>query len=292
MEIRKTQWRESVLPLIARALEEDVGPGDLTSQAVIAPARVGRGRLRAKESGVLSGLRVVSAVFAAVDAGVAWEAHVSDGDLLRSGTEIATVKGRLASILTAERVALNFLQHLSGIASHTRRYVERLQGSRTRLLDTRKTVPGLRLLEKAAVRDGGGTNHRMGLYDAMMIKDNHIDAAGGIAAALDAVAVSRPTVPVIVEVRSLEELALAARDPVSRVLLDNFTPEEVARAVEQLARRPLADRRIEVEVSGGITLGTIASFALPGVDWISVGDLTHSAPALDISLDIESDGPR
>lgn len=297
-------WDANLTALVRRALEEDIGAGDLTSSAVIPAGCRARGLIQAKRAGVVSGLQVAGAVFLELDPELRFTALVSDGDAvgpgaaapgkatgpdsLSPGNVVATVTGRARSILTAERVALNFLQHLSGIATQTARFVDRVRGTGVRILDTRKTIPGMRLLEKRAVRDGGGVNHRLGLFDAVMIKDNHISAAGGIVPALKALAARPPGVPVIVEVGDLEEVRIAAAGCVDRLLLDNFTPEEVSRAVEiagQAERE--GGRRLEIEISGGITLERVADYAVAGVDFISVGSLTHSAHALDFALDLE-----
>ena len=283
---------ESFASLITKALSEDIGAGDLTSQATISESHHSGGWMIAKDCGVISGLQVAGAVFERVDAEIVFSPAVADGDSRQPGERIARVKGPTRSILTAERTALNFLQHLSGIATSTARFVDRVRPRDVRILDTRKTIPGLRLLEKAAVIDGGGVNHRMGLFDAVMIKDNHLDAAGGIDRLFAGFAKSFPqglAVPVIVEVRNLVELRSALPHPIDRVLLDNFTPALVAEAVEIVAVTDSpSGKRLEIEISGGITLDTIADYALPGVDYISVGSLTHSAPALDISLTLNS----
>jgi nicotinate-nucleotide pyrophosphorylase (carboxylating) len=287
---QQERWASVVVPLVTRALAEDVGAGDLTSALVVPTAARARGILRAKAPGVISGLAVAREVYRQVDEGVAFEARVADGDAVAPNTPIATVAGPARAILTGERTALNFLQRLAGIATLTARFVAAVAGTGTVILDTRKTTPGLRLLEKEAVRHGGGTNHRLGLDDAIMIKDNHIAAAGGLEATLAALAAPAPdgpAVPVIVEVDGLEQVRAAAAANVDRLLLDNFTPAEVRAAVALLEDAARATgRRIGVEVSGGVTLENVASYALPGVDFISIGALTHSAPALDIALDL------
>ncbi|MCK4305605.1 MAG: carboxylating nicotinate-nucleotide diphosphorylase, partial [Candidatus Eisenbacteria sp.] len=247
-----------------------------------------RGLIRVKRSGVLSGLRVAQEVFRQADDGLAFAPRAADGDAVEEGLVVAAVSGSVRSILLAERLALNFLQHLSGIATQTAAFVARIRGTGVQILDTRKTTPGMRLLEKCAVRHGGGANHRMGLFDAVMIKDNHIVAVGGIARALEILSHARPDVQVVLELRSLSEIGHAVGSPVDRLLLDNFTPEEITRAVGILRQSEReTGRRIEIEVSGGVTLETVAAYAQPGVDFISIGSLTHSARALDISLDLE-----
>jgi nicotinate-nucleotide pyrophosphorylase (carboxylating) len=285
---RREEWdAEELAALVRRALAEDVGPGDLTAQAVVAPETRGCGLIRAKEAGVISGLAPARAVFHRVDPSLAFDARVFDGEAVSPGAPVAAVRGAARSILSAERTALNFLQHLSGVATRTARLVEEVAGSGVRILDTRKTIPGLRHLEKEAVRHGGGMNHRLGLYDAVMIKENHIAAAGSLEAALAGLDEIPPGVPVVVEVRTLDELRGAVASPADQLLLDNFTPDEVRAAVDIVRReRETRGRKIAVEVSGGITLANVKSYALPGVDFISVGGLTHSAPALDIALDL------
>ncbi len=274
--------------LIRQALQEDIGTGDVTSDATIESNHQSSGWMIAKQNGVLSGLIVAEAVFKKVDPLIEMQVAFTDRSLLQIGDKICRVSGSTKSILSGERVALNFLQHLSGIATRTAQFVEKVSGTGVQILDTRKTTPCMRRLEKTAVVDGGGVNHRLGLYDAVMIKDNHIDAAGGIEAAIACLKRKFPRgmdLPVIVEVRNLEELNEALLHKPDRVLLDNFTPARVEEAVKVIC---LAETPIEIEVSGGITLETVASFALPGVNSISVGSLTHSAPALDISLNLDS----
>ncbi len=276
-----------VAALVAHALAEDVGRGDITSELVVDAEVHGRAVIRAKAEGVISGLRVVREVFRQVDPDLVFEPLVGDSDRVEKASRVAGVTGRARAILTAERTALNFLQRLSGIATLTARYVTAVEGTGARILDTRKTTPTLRWLEKQAVAHGGGANHRFGLFDAMLIKDNHIAAAGGLEAALAGLRGRRPDVPVIVEVCTLEEVRLAATASVDRILLDNFEPEQIEAAVvllDELARTGAS--RPEIEVSGGVTLESVSRMALPGVNFISVGALTHSAPALDIALDL------
>ena len=268
--------------IVAIALQEDVGSGDVTSVATVSPSTLLSGQMLAKEAGVVAGLFVAREVFAQVDPTITLSALVEDGDLVDAGTIIARVQGRGPSLLTGERVALNFLQRMSGIATATRRYQDAVAGTDAVVLDTRKTVPGLRLLDKLAVRLGGGANHRTGLYDMVLIKDNHIIAAGGIAAAVAQVR-QHPAargLAIEVEVENLEQLQEALAQRVDRVMLDNMDVETMRRAVA------LTDGRAEIEASGGITLGTIRAVAETGVDYISVGALTHSVVALDISLDL------
>ncbi len=276
---------ETTRQLIRLALEEDVGGGDITTEATVPPETRAVGRFLAKAPGVLSGLAVAAVVFAEVDPAVAFRPLARDGDPLVPGAVFAEVAGPARSVLTAERVALNFLQRLSGVATLTARYVEAVRGTRARIIDTRKTTPGMRLLEKAAVRHGGGHNHRVGLSDGILIKDNHLAAIGGPDRIARAVAAARAGAPhtlrVEVEVTSLDELEQALAAGADVVLLDNMPVEELAEAVRRAAGRAL------LEASGGITLETVRAVAETGVDLISVGALTHSAPALDISLELE-----
>ncbi|MCL6431642.1 MAG: carboxylating nicotinate-nucleotide diphosphorylase [Anaerolineae bacterium] len=275
--------RLAVVEAVARALAEDIGTGDVTSQWVLPPELGGRGRFLVKESGVIAGLEVAAEVFRQVDPEVAWRTLIPDGSAVGPGDVVAEVAGRAQSLLSAERVALNFLQRMSGIATLARRYVEAVQGTRAIILDTRKTVPGLRVLDKLAVRIGGAANHRFGLFDMVLIKDNHIAAAGSIRAAVErARAHNRARLPIEVEVTNLDQLAEALSLGVDRILLDNMDLETMRRAVDYV------DGRVELEASGGITLENVADVAATGVTHISVGALTHSVKALDISLELET----
>jgi nicotinate-nucleotide pyrophosphorylase (carboxylating) len=268
--------------IVRRALEEDVGQGDVTSMWTLPAGVVGLGVFLCKESGVLAGLDVVRQVFGQVspEIEVAWLCE--EGDRSEPGDRLGTVAGPMQAILTAERTALNLLQRMSGIATATRRYVDAVQGTRAIILDTRKTVPGLRLLDKWAVRLGGGQNHRMRLDDMVLIKDNHISAAGGVTAALERVrAHNDQRLPVEVEVKTWAELEEAVALRPERIMLDNMAPERMRQAVEWVAGR------VPLEASGGITLQTVRAVAETGVDFISVGALTHSVQALDISLEVE-----
>jgi nicotinate-nucleotide pyrophosphorylase (carboxylating) len=272
--------------LIDMGLTEDLDAvGDVTTRATVPAEISGRAVVVARAQGVVAGLPVAEMVCAAVDPALTFTAAIADGTAVQHGTELATIAGPMRSILTAERTALNFLQRLSGVATLTRRYVE-AAGGKAQVLDTRKTTPGWRLLEKYAVRMGGGHNHRIGLYDGVLIKDNHLWALGGGAAAVPkAVAAARehaPGLPVEVEVETWEqfEAALACRPEV--VLLDNMPPEQLRRCVE---RRNEIAPGVLLEASGGVNLRTIGSIAATGVDRISVGAMTHSAAALDIALD-------
>lgn len=272
---------------VKEALEEDLGErGDLTTRYAIPETARSSARILARADGVVAGLTVAAAVFTRLDSQTRFESLQQDGEAVRPGDVVARVEGGTAALLTAERTALNFLQHLSGIATLTRRYIEAIRGTGARLVDTRKTTPGLRVLEKYAVRVGGGDNHRFGLFDMVLLKENHIGAAGGLQAAVErcreGLQRERIDCQIEVEVRSLAELEEALRLPVDRILLDNFGLEEVRQAVER------AGGRIPLEVSGGVNLKNIRALAETGVNYISVGALTHSAPALDLSMLIES----
>jgi len=266
--------------LVRRALAEDLGSGDVTTLAIVPAGAVGEATLLAKGTCVIAGLDVAREVFAQVDARVRLQPSKHDGDLCHAEDVIGRVTGPAAALLSAERTALNFLQHLSGIATLTRRFVDAAHGTVT-ILDTRKTVPTLRALAKYAVRCGGATNHRTGLYDAVLIKDNHIRIAGGIAEAVRRVRAGEASGPIEVECQSLEEVdqAIAARAEV--IMLDNLSDAEMREAIARIARRA------KVEISGGVTLDRLLLLAALGADCVSVGALTHSAPAADISLEIE-----
>jgi len=272
---------EEIRAIVERALAEDVGSGDVTSTAIIPPDTHLTGSFLVKAPGLIAGLGVVSQVFARVDATVQFTPLVPEGSAASPGDTVATVEGHGPSILIAERVALNFLQRMSGIATRTRQYVDAVQGTRARILDTRKTAPGLRALDKLAVRLGGGNNHRMGLYDMVLIKDNHIEAAGSISEAVSRVRARVSDLPIEVEVETLDQFDEAMNLGVDRIMLDNMAPEMMRVAVER------ANGRVELEASGGITLDTAGQVAATGVDYISVGELTHSVRALDISLEID-----
>ena len=289
---RDAAFDSAVEAIVRLALAEDVGTGDVTTAATVPAGETARGTVRAKQAGTLSGTRAALEVFRQVDAGLEAVALLEDGARLAPGAEILRVRGSARSILSGERVALNFLQRLSGVATQTARFVEAVSGTGVRILDTRKTTPGMRRLEKAAVRHGGGINHRVGLYDAILVKENHAAAAGGlgvaIGRALAAAHRAQPPLEVVVEAHAPEDVRAIAATEIDRVLLDNFTPGEIAQAVAEL--RPgdgPEPRRPAIEVSGGIHLGNVRAYALPGVDFISIGALTHSAPALDLSLDLE-----
>jgi nicotinate-nucleotide pyrophosphorylase (carboxylating) len=268
--------------LIERAIAEDLGKGDLTSAAVVPANARARARIEQRSPGMLSGLRVAQAVFRTLDPSLRWHAHAAAGEWREPGM-VAEVAGPAASVLAGERVALNFLGRLSGVATLTARFVAAVEGTGARILDTRKTTQGLRALEKEAVRDGGGQSHRAGLYDAILIKENHAALAGGVGAATRrALSAAPPDVDVEVECADAQELDEALAAGARRILLDNMGPAELHLAVERVAGRA------ELEASGGITLANVRAVAETGVDYISVGALTHSAPALDLSLVLES----
>ena len=293
---------ESFLPLVKFALSEDVGTGDVTTLNAV-PANVGaRAAIVAKAPGVVSGIDIAGMTFREVDSSVKFKSTVRDGQEVPAGAALATVSGSAASIMTAERTALNFLMRLSGVATLTRAYVKVIEGTGAILLDTRKTTPGLRILEKYAVLCGGGQNHRLALWDMYLVKDNHIRAARGLTNAIDRIQRTRRDLLLEVEVESLDQLHEALRPEVDRILIDNQTPAVVKRCVEEVdhwyATNPPDHPRVrdgarrwpEVEVSGGLNLKTIRAYAETGVDYVSVGALTHSAPALDLSLEIEEVG--
>jgi len=265
--------------IIRLALEED-GP-DITTEAIFPAEATLDAVMKAKEHGVIAGLDVAAGVFFITDPAIVCTFDVKDGDAVSPGQRIAVVTGPARGILKAERVALNFLQRMSGIATMTAQYVHRLQETQARILDTRKTAPGQRLLDKAAVRCGGGQNHRMGLFDMALIKDNHIDAAGSMPEAVARVRRTCPGIPVEVEARTIDDVRTLLELKVDRIMLDNFSLDMMRRAVALVAGR------VPLEASGGITLESVRDVALTGVDYISAGEITHSVRALDISMIIE-----
>lgn len=274
---------QQVRKIVARAFIEDLGQGDLTTTLTVPESAKARGIFYSKQPLVVAGFPVAEEVFRLLQPDYLWDALISDGTEVPAGQPLARVEGKAATLLSGERVALNFLQRLSGIATLTRKFKDRLAGLKTEVLDTRKTTPGLRILEKYAVRVGGGTNHRMGLDDGILIKNNHIAIAGGIGTAVRSVNREKPAgMPIEIEVRTRQELDEAIASGADIVLLDNMTPEEVAACVG------LARGRVLLEVSGGVGLENIRAYAETGVDRISVGALTHSAPAVDINFLIES----
>lgn len=266
--------------LVVRALAEDVGTGDVTTAATVDADARGRATIVQKAPGVIFGLELAGEVFRALEPAVALERRVGEGEW-RDGGEVLVVEGSARALLTGERTALNFLGHLSGIATATARAVAEVRGTGVKILDTRKTTPGLRDLEKAAVRAGGGVNHRAGLYDAILIKENHAALAGGVGEAVRRAHATAPELSLEVECRTVAEIDEALEAGARLLLLDNFDPPGLARAVERIAGRA------STEASGGVTLGTLGAVAATGVDFISLGALTHSAPSLDLSLLLE-----
>lgn len=281
------EFSEDTRKLMEIALREDIGAGDVTTRACVNPSIRGEANIIAKASGVICGQHVARAIFKAVDSDTVYAPLCEDGDLLEPGRQIAEIAGRFASILTAERTALNFLMRLSGVASITREFVSRVSHTSCSILDTRKTTPGFRELEKYAVRCGGGTNHRSGLYDMILIKDNHIRSSGSLTAALNRcksyVESVTDMIPIEVEVSSMPELEQALDGGADWIMLDNMDISEINTAVRLIREQ---NRGIKVEVSGGVSLETVAALAECGVDYISAGALTHSARALDLSLNV------
>lgn len=282
MSITLEQLLTAATPLIELALAEDIGPGDATSQSTLDAASLLHGRIVAKAPGVIAGLPVAEAVFRAVDSALIFAAHVCDGQEVATGELVAEVSGPGPSLLAAERTALNFLQRMSGIASATRDFVDAVATTRAIILDTRKTLPGYRVLDKYAVSMGGAQNHRLSLFDMLMVKDNHTDGAGGITPAVARARAAYPTLPIEVEVRTLAELqeALAITPPLDRIMLDNMDLEMMRQAVA------LTAGRVPLEASGNVTLKTVTAIAQTGVDFISTGAITHSVIALDLSMKI------
>ena len=269
--------------LIELAFSEDIGDGDHTTLCCIPPEAMGESKLLIKEAGVFAGVEIAKQVFHRFDPDLQVEVYVEDGARVKPGDIVMSVKGRVQSLLQTERLMLNILQRMSGIATMTATYVDRLKGTNTRVLDTRKTTPGMRMLEKQAVKIGGGTNHRIGLFDMILLKDNHIDFAGGIEAAIsrchEYLKAKGKDLKIEIEVRSMDELQrVLAFGGVHRIMLDNFTPAQTKEAVDLIAGR------YETESSGGITLDTIRTYAEQGVDFVSVGALTHSVKGLDMSF--------
>ena len=266
---------------ITIALEEDIGSGDVTSNATLPEDLVYNGRFLIKAPGIIAGLNIAELVFKEVDDRIILSPLIEDGTAVSAGDIIATISGPARSLLTAERTALNFMQRMSGIATLTRQFMDAVSATNAVILDTRKTVPGLRALDKMAVRQGGGQNHRIGLYDMVMIKDNHIAAAGGITTAVSRVRAANQNLPIEVEVKNLTELQEALPLHVDRIMLDNMSLAEMREAVG------MVNGRCQLEASGNVTLQTVAAIAATGVDYISSGALTHSVTALDISLNFE-----
>ncbi len=279
--------------LVKNYLKEDIGSGDVTTDSVVPSGLKTTGVFIAKQSCVLCGLEFCREAFRILDPSVRWVSDYRDGAQVRKGCGFARVTGRARSLLTAERVALNLLQRLSGVATLTREFVSAVRGTSAKILDTRKTTPGWRLLEKYAVQCGGGLNHRLGLFDAILIKDNHIVLAGGVREAIQRArqfhmrkSHGHRVLPLEVEVASQHELIQALDELPDRILLDNMSPREVKLCIDRIREFPTGPKII-VECSGGMTLRTVRAYAQAGADWISVGALTHSAPAVDISFEMD-----
>lgn len=284
MEINEELLQE----LADRALSEDIGTGDISTAATVTHEQDGKAIITAKAAGVLSGFDIAEMVFRRVDPDAVFAAKQKDGDKVEPGTVIAEISGSLESLLAAERTALNFLMHLSGVATLTSEFVAAIKGTKTKILDTRKTMPGLRLLEKRAVRAGGGANHRLGLYDMVLLKENHIAAAGSIEAALSKSLAQREEAKkkwlIEVETRSQDEIKQALKFDIERIMLDNFTVEAAAEAVALIRKEK---PKLEIEISGNVNLENVKAYAKTGADFISIGRITLSAPALDLSLTVE-----
>ena len=276
--ILDVELRAQILECINRALDEDIFTGDVTTESIVPVDAILLGNIVAKQGGVVAGLKVSRMVFQQLSADISVTANVSDGSFVEPGMILARVSGSARALLTGERTALNLLGRMSGIATLTRQFVEAVAGTKAVILDTRKTAPGLRAVDKLAVRLGGGQNHRTGLFDMVLIKDNHIDFAGSITAAVERVRATGTKLEIEVEARSLDDLREALSLDVERVLLDNMTTEKMREAVT------LTAGRAKLEASGNITLQNVRAVAETGVDFISVGMLTHSAPVFDVSL--------
>ena len=274
---------ENINQIINHAITEDIGDGDHSTLACVPKETMGKAKLLVKEDGIIAGVEIAKKVFNKIDPNLKLEFFIKDGVKVKSGDVVFIVQGSSHSILQAERLVLNFMQRMSGIATNTNRYVEKLSGLNTKVLDTRKTTPGMRVLEKMAVKIGGGKNHRMGLYDMIMIKDNHIDFAGGIEKAIEKIQIYLDEygkkIPVEIEVRNMDELSQVMKTGwVDRIMLDNFTTKETLEAVK------IIDGKYETESSGGINLETIRGYAECGVNFVSVGELTHQIKSIDLSL--------
>jgi nicotinate-nucleotide pyrophosphorylase (carboxylating) len=278
-----SKFDEQLQLLVLNALQEDIGDGDHTTLSCIPPDARGKAVLHIKQDGILAGMEIAERILKIKEPTASFTAYKQDGDVMRDGEEAFVAEATVYTILQCERLILNCMQRMSGIATLTRQYVDKLQKYKTRVLDTRKTTPNFRLLEKEAVRIGGGLNHRFGLYDMMLLKDNHIDYAGSIEVAIEKASAYRqahkPQLKIEVETRSLDEVRrVLAIGMVDRIMLDNFTPRQLSEALH------LIDERFETEASGGIHLGNIEDYARTGVDYVSVGALIHQARSLDLSL--------
>jgi nicotinate-nucleotide pyrophosphorylase (carboxylating) len=276
-------YESALEKLIKDALEEDIGEGDHSTLSSIEPDAEGKAVLKIKQDGILAGMQVAEKIFRCIEPGIVFNAMKKDGDTMRYGEIAFEVDARVYTILQCERLVLNCMQRMSGIATLTRQYTDKLKGYHTRLLDTRKTTPNFRLLEKEAVRIGGGLNHRMGLYDMIMLKDNHIDYCGGIEKAIEKawqyVQQKKPELKIEVETRTLEDVRkVVAYGKIDRVMLDNFTPDQLMHALE------IIDKKFETEASGGINLENVTDYAATGVDYVSIGAVIHHAVSADLSL--------
>lgn len=275
---------KSILKIINNALSEDIKSGDITTKATISKSKKGTGKFLVKADGIIAGLEIVKVVFKTVDPKIKFKASIKDGSKVKYGDVAAMVTGKAQSLLTAERTALNFLQRMSGIATYSNTFAEEVKHTNAKIIDTRKTVPGLRELDKLAVKLGGCANHRIGLYDMFLIKDNHIEVAGSITKAVEACVKynkkKRTKFKIEIETKNLIEVEEALQTKADIIMLDNFKVDEMNKAVQ------LINGKCKVEASGGVNLNTVKSIAETGVDFISVGALTHSVKALDVSLEI------
>jgi len=272
---------EKNIKIVKTALKEDLGTGDITSNLTIPEDQKGVGIIIAKQKGVIAGLEVAKTVFEQFDPNLIFKSLASDGAEVKTNQKVALIQGRVKSILATERTALNFLQRLSGIASLTKEYLKKIKGTKAKVLDTRKTTPGMRLLEKFAVRKGGGENHRQGLYDMILIKDNHIKSAGSISSALKKAQRGKRGLKIEIETKNLKEVKEALNFKLDRIMLDNFKLKDLKKAVKLIRSK---DKKVKIEASGQVNLKNVRKIALSGVDYISIGALTHSAKALDLSL--------
>ena len=275
---------QEIQKIVKSALKEDLGRGDITSELIVPETQSGEGIILVKEKGIIAGLGVAKLVFRQIDPQLVFKPLVKDGTEAIPDQKIASVRGRIKSILMCERTALNFLQRLSGIATLTNQYVRKVKGVNVEILDTRKTTPGLRTLEKYAVRKGGGKNHRQGLYDMILIKDNHIKSAGSISSAVKKVLKNSKNLKIEIETKNLKEVKEALNFKIDRIMLDNFRLKNLRKAVKLIRSK---DKKIEIEASGKVNLKNVRDVALSGVDYISIGALTHSAKALDLSLTLK-----
>jgi len=275
-------YKKELNIIINAALKEDVGSGDITTNLIVPRKTISKAFLLAKEDGIIAGLPVAKGVFTKLDKKIIWKSLVKEGDKVSAGTKIAQIRGSYRALLTGERTALNFLQRMSGIATAASKYIDQLSGLKTKILDTRKTVPGLRVLDKYSVKIGGGTNHRMGLYDMVMIKDNHIKVSGSITEAVRQIRKNlKRKIAIEVETTNINEVKEALNAHVDIIMLDNMSLPEMKETIA------LVNNRVKVEASGGIDLNSIRAVAETGVDFISVGALTHSVKALDIGMYFE-----